>query len=31
MKKIKILFADDHAIVKDGLRLLFKSEPQFII
>ncbi|MBI5401790.1 MAG: response regulator transcription factor [Ignavibacteriae bacterium] len=25
------MFADDHAIVKDGLRLLFKSEPQFII
>lgn len=31
MKKIKILFADDHAIVRDGLRLLFKSEPQFTI
>ncbi|MFI5236302.1 MAG: response regulator [Ignavibacteriales bacterium] len=31
MKKIKILFADDHAIVRDGLRLLFKSDPQFSI
>lgn len=31
MKKIKILFADDHAIVRDGLRLLFKSDPQFTI
>ncbi len=31
MKKIKILFADDHTIVRDGLRLLFKSEPQFTI
>ena len=31
MKKIKILFADDHAIVRDGLRSLFNSDPQFII
>jgi DNA-binding NarL/FixJ family response regulator len=31
MKKIKILFADDHAIVRDGLRLLFKSDSQFSI
>ncbi|NJD23007.1 MAG: response regulator transcription factor [Melioribacter sp.] len=31
MKKIRILFADDHAIVRDGLRLLFKSEPQFTV
>jgi DNA-binding NarL/FixJ family response regulator len=31
MKKIKILFADDHAIVRDGLRLLFKSDSQFTI
>jgi DNA-binding NarL/FixJ family response regulator len=31
MKKIKILFADDHAIVRDGLRLLFKSDSQFNI
>ncbi len=30
-EKIKILFADDHAIVRDGLRSLFKSDPQFII
>jgi DNA-binding NarL/FixJ family response regulator len=31
MKKIKILFADDHGIVRDGLRSLFKSDPQFVI
>jgi DNA-binding NarL/FixJ family response regulator len=31
MQKIKILFADDHAIVRDGLRSLFKSDPGFII
>ncbi len=31
MKKIKILFADDHAIVRDGLRSLFKSDPGFEI
>lgn len=31
MKKIKILFADDHGIVRDGLRSLFKSDPEFII
>jgi len=31
MKKIKILFADDHAIVRDGLRLLFKSDSMFSI
>jgi len=31
MKKIKILFADDHGIVRDGLRSLFKSDPQFTI
>ncbi len=31
MKKIRILFADDHGIVRDGLRSLFKSDPQFNI
>ena len=31
IKKIKILFADDHAIVREGLRLLFKSDSQFLI
>ncbi len=31
MKKIKILFADDHAIVRDGLRSLFNSDPEFVI
>ncbi len=30
-EKIKILFADDHAIVRDGLRSIFKSEPEFTI
>lgn len=31
MKKIKILFADDHAIVRDGLRSLFNSNPDFLV
>lgn len=31
MRRIKILFADDHAIVRDGLRSLFKSDPGFQI
>ncbi len=31
MEKIKILFADDHAIVRDGLRSLFRSDPGFSI
>jgi DNA-binding NarL/FixJ family response regulator len=31
MEKIRIMFADDHAIVRDGLRSLFKSDPQFVI
>ncbi len=26
-RKIKILFADDHGVVRDGLRALFKSDP----
>ena len=30
-EKIKILFADDHGIVRDGLRSLFKSDTQFSI
>jgi len=30
-EKIRILFADDHAIVRDGLRSLFESDPQFMI
>lgn len=30
-ERIRILFADDHAIVRDGLRSLFKSEPKFAI
>ena len=31
MKKIRILLADDHSIFRDGLRTLFKSDPQFSI
>lgn len=31
MKKIKLLIADDHSVVRDGLRMLFKSNPQFAI
>jgi DNA-binding NarL/FixJ family response regulator len=31
MKKIKILFADDHSIVRNGLRALFRSTPGFSI
>ncbi len=30
-KKIKILFADDHSVVRDGLRALFNSSPHFDI
>ncbi len=30
-EKIRILFADDHTIVRDGLRSLFKSDSQFVI
>ncbi|HEX9653059.1 MAG TPA: response regulator transcription factor [bacterium] len=30
-KKIKILFADDHSVVRDGLRALFSSSPKFAI
>ncbi|NUM75010.1 response regulator transcription factor [candidate division KSB1 bacterium] len=30
-KKIKILFADDHSVVRDGLRALFSSSPRFHI
>lgn len=31
MKKISLLFADDHAIVRDGLRSLFKSDPHVVV
>jgi len=31
MKKIKILIADDHAIVRNGLRALFLGTPEFSI
>jgi DNA-binding NarL/FixJ family response regulator len=31
MKNIKILFADDHSIVRNGLRALFRSTPGFSI
>ncbi len=30
-EKIRVIFADDHAIVRDGLRSLFKSDPQFVV
>ena len=30
-KKIRIVFADDHAVVRDGLRTLFRSDPNFQI
>ncbi len=29
MDKIRIVFADDHVIVRDGLRALLRSDPQF--
>lgn len=31
MKKIRILIADDHSIVRSGLRMLFKSTPDFTV
>ncbi|HYQ87076.1 MAG TPA: response regulator transcription factor [Bacteroidota bacterium] len=31
MEKIKILFADDHGVVRSGLRALFKSSPDFVV
>jgi DNA-binding NarL/FixJ family response regulator len=31
MKKIKIVIADDHAVVRDGLSLLLKSAPEFSV
>jgi DNA-binding NarL/FixJ family response regulator len=31
MKKIKILFADDHSIVRNGLRALFRSTPDISV
>ncbi len=31
MEKIRLLFADDHAVVRGGLRSLFESDPQFVI
>lgn len=30
-EKIRVIFADDHGIVRDGLRALFKSDPEFVI
>jgi DNA-binding NarL/FixJ family response regulator len=30
-KKIRILFADDHAVVRSGLRSLFTSSPEFAV
>lgn len=31
MKKVKLIFADDHGIVRDGLRTLFRSDKTFSI
>ncbi|HTK83127.1 MAG TPA: response regulator transcription factor [Bacteroidota bacterium] len=31
MKNVKILFADDHSIVRNGLRALFRSTPGFSV
>src|ERR1051325_6462884 len=31
MEKIKIVFADDHSVVRSGLRALFQSSPEFTI
>ena len=31
MKKIKILIADDHSVVRSGLRMLFQRTPEFSI
>jgi len=31
MRKIRVLFADDHSVVRDGLRALFDSSPRFAI
>ncbi|TAK66364.1 MAG: response regulator transcription factor [Bacteroidetes bacterium] len=31
MKKIKIIFADDHAVVRNGLRALFKITSEFLV
>jgi NarL family two-component system response regulator LiaR len=31
LKKIRILIADDHAVVRQGLRALFRSVPDFLV
>jgi len=31
MKKIKIVIADDHDVVRTGLKLLLKSNPEFMV
>ena len=31
MKKVKLIFADDHGIVRDGLRTLFRSDRMFAV
>lgn len=31
MKKTRLLIADDHSVVRDGLRLVLKSSPEFTI
>jgi len=31
MKAIRILLADDHTVVRKGLRLLLESQPGFVV
>ncbi|MBI4548188.1 MAG: response regulator transcription factor [Ignavibacteriae bacterium] len=31
MEKIRILIADDHSIIRTGLQMLFKSDPEFFV
>ena len=31
MRKIRLLVADDHVVVRDGLRMVFKNHPQFTV
>ena len=31
MKQIRILLADDHNVVRRGLRLLLESQPEFMV
>ena len=31
MNPIRVLIAEDHSIVRDGLRMLLQSEPDFVV